>query len=159
MPILVGSISERKEKLYGELLSRYLKEKENLFIISSDFCHWGARFRYTYYTETNDIHRPIQLSKITFKQISRPIYESIQDLDFRGIGLIESLSFNDFHSYLEKTKNTICGRHPIAILLSSIEHIHQTEITLKCLKYDQSSRCKRLEDSSVSYASLYLKFD
>ena len=41
VPILVGALSEEKEILYGKLLSKYLADPENLFVISSDFCHWG----------------------------------------------------------------------------------------------------------------------
>lgn len=40
VPILVGSISAAKEKMYGQLLAKYLQDPQNLFIISSDFCHW-----------------------------------------------------------------------------------------------------------------------
>jgi hypothetical protein len=36
------------EARYGALLSPYLSDPSNLFIISSDFCHWGSRFRYTF---------------------------------------------------------------------------------------------------------------
>jgi hypothetical protein len=39
------SCSEAK---YGQLLAPYLADPSNLFIISSDFCHWGSRFKYTY---------------------------------------------------------------------------------------------------------------
>ena len=37
------------EEAYGKVLSPYLDDRRNLFVISSDFCHWGARFRYTFY--------------------------------------------------------------------------------------------------------------
>jgi predicted class III extradiol MEMO1 family dioxygenase len=40
VPIMVGSISSEKEKLYGEALAPYLSDPATLFIISSDFCHW-----------------------------------------------------------------------------------------------------------------------
>jgi predicted class III extradiol MEMO1 family dioxygenase len=26
--------------------NRYLRDPENFFVISSDFCHWGERFRF-----------------------------------------------------------------------------------------------------------------
>ena len=39
VPVLVGSTSHEKELLYGKLFSKYLKDPENLFVISSDFCH------------------------------------------------------------------------------------------------------------------------
>lgn len=41
VPVLVGALSESKEQEYGKLLSKYLADPSNLFIISSDFCHWG----------------------------------------------------------------------------------------------------------------------
>ena len=41
VPVLVGSLSRDKEKLYGELFAPYLSDPSNLFVISSDFCHWG----------------------------------------------------------------------------------------------------------------------
>ena len=37
------------EARYGELLARYLDDPGNLFVISSDFCHWGSRFTYQFY--------------------------------------------------------------------------------------------------------------
>lgn len=40
VPILVGSINRRQEKEYGEVLRPYLEDPENLFVVSSDFCHW-----------------------------------------------------------------------------------------------------------------------
>jgi predicted class III extradiol MEMO1 family dioxygenase len=36
------------ETRYGALLAPYLSDPCNLFVISSDFCHWGSRFRYTF---------------------------------------------------------------------------------------------------------------
>lgn len=41
VPVVIGSVSHRKEKEFGEVFAKYFKEEENLFIISSDFCHWG----------------------------------------------------------------------------------------------------------------------
>ena len=43
VPILVGSLNPDKEQLYGQLLAPYLADPDNLFVISSDFCHWGKR--------------------------------------------------------------------------------------------------------------------
>lgn len=52
--------------LQGKLLSRYLLAKDTLFVVSSDFCHWGTRFDYTLYDENEG-----------------PIYASIEALDKR----------------------------------------------------------------------------
>lgn len=40
VPIMVGATSTDKEKEYGRFLAPYLANTENLFIVSSDFCHW-----------------------------------------------------------------------------------------------------------------------
>lgn len=41
IPVLVGALSESKEQEFGKLFSKYLAEPSNLFVVSSDFCHWG----------------------------------------------------------------------------------------------------------------------
>lgn len=40
VPIMVGATNTSREKEYGRLLAPYVTNPENLFIISSDFCHW-----------------------------------------------------------------------------------------------------------------------
>lgn len=80
MPILVGSISPDVEAIYGEILAPYLADSQNLFVISSDFCHWGKRFSYTHYDEScGPIHKSIErldknvreYFKTTFSQIEK----------------------------------------------------------------------------------------
>lgn len=63
-------------------------------------------------------------------------------------------------SYLQKYGNTICGRHPIGVLLNAIDAIrcqsgsnNGTRMALKFVQYAQSSKCHKPSDSSVSYAS------
>uniref|UniRef100_A0A8C5WU94 Protein MEMO1 n=1 Tax=Laticauda laticaudata TaxID=8630 RepID=A0A8C5WU94_LATLA len=41
VPVLVGALSETKEQEFGKLFSKYLADPCNLFVVSSDFCHWG----------------------------------------------------------------------------------------------------------------------
>lgn len=67
--------------------------------------------------------------------------------------LIERIDATGFSEYLEKTKNTICGRHPISLLLHTIHASDKIRCTLKFVQYAQSSACKHHGDSSVSYAS------
>lgn len=43
VPIMVGALSSSAQRKYGGLLARYMQEPGNFFVISSDFCHWGAR--------------------------------------------------------------------------------------------------------------------
>lgn len=37
------------EAHYGRLLAPYLEDPAHVFIVSSDFCHWGTRFNYVFY--------------------------------------------------------------------------------------------------------------
>ncbi|KAK2141225.1 hypothetical protein LSH36_1137g00009 [Paralvinella palmiformis] len=143
VPILVGSLSVEKEQMYGSIFAKYLADPENLFVISSDFCHWGQRFRYTYYDKS-----------------CGEIWQSIEKLDKMGMELIESLDPTAFTDYLRKYQNTICGRHPIGVLLNSIACLRQNgngyKFSVKFNKYAQSGQCRAMKDSSVSYASAAL---
>ena len=72
----VGSLSTSSEAKYGKIFAKYLevsnrtlpkpiqqlfKDPSNCFVISSDFCHWGQRFRYTQYDqESGDIYQYIE---------------------------------------------------------------------------------------------------
>ncbi|KXS20178.1 UPF0103-domain-containing protein [Gonapodya prolifera JEL478] len=153
IPVLVGAISNAKEAHYGEIFSKYLADPTNLFVISSDFCHWGSRFSYTqkHHTSTRDT----------------PIYQSIEALDREGMDLIERLDPAAFATYLKRTRNTICGRHPIAVLLNAVTKAFPALVpkpadgedsspTLKFVRYAQSSQVRNERESSVSYASGYL---
>ena len=37
------------EALYGRALAQYLDDPANLVVVSSDFCHWGSRFTFTFH--------------------------------------------------------------------------------------------------------------
>ena len=43
IPIMVGSIESAQEAYYGKLLAPYFDDENTIFVISSDFCHWGKR--------------------------------------------------------------------------------------------------------------------
>lgn len=76
--------------------------------------------------------------------------------------IIETLSPSAFTDYLRKYNNTICGRHPIGVMLGAIKALQDQgfkNMSFKFLKYAQSSQCLDMEDSSVSYASGSLIFE
>jgi len=135
IPILVGNLSVKMEAEFGKILSVYLDDPLNLFVISSDFCHWGKRFEFQHYDKKDG-----------------EIWQSIESLDKQGITLIESQDAKGFNEYLSKFHNTICGRHPIGILLQALQHT-KTKFGVQLMHYSQSSQCKRHSDSSVSYVA------
>ncbi|KAH9944423.1 MEMO1 family [Epithele typhae] len=150
VPILVGAISYEKEVSYGQLLAPYLAREDTIFVISSDFCHWGLRFQYTFYYPRPPPTTAIRLSRSDISPASmkeHPIHESISALDHEAMELLTMPPFRAgqahqmFADYLARTKNTICGRHPIG-----------------WVRYEQSSPCMTIKDSSVSYASAYVTF-
>jgi len=134
VPVLVGNVSKESEALYGKIFAKYLEDPSNFFVISSDFCHWGKRFSYTFYSPSEG-----------------PIYKSIEALDRKGMDAIESQDLEKWYSYLKEFKNTICGRHPIGVLLQAIKHSDDKH-NIKFVSYAQSSQCMSNTDSSVSYA-------
>jgi AmmeMemoRadiSam system protein B len=71
VPIIVGGLKNNLEVEYADILRPYFNNDENLFVISSDFCHWGKRFSYTHYDKTKG-----------------PIFESIKSLDSDGMSAI-----------------------------------------------------------------------
>ena len=79
VPIIVGSLTFEQEQMYGELLRPYFQRPDTLFVVSSDFCHWGFDFDYSPYENFNEDEE----SSCT------PIWEFIEALDMAGIELIE----------------------------------------------------------------------
>lgn len=148
VPMMVGSIRPDKEAAFGKVLAKYLAAPENAFVISSDFCHWGQGFGYQYYEKSWG-----------------KIYQSIERLDKLGMKAIKDLKLDSFTSYLKIYGNTICGRHPIAVLLAAIEFLNNQSLedsnkpkyTIKFLDYLQSSKCHHTYDSSVSYVAASVK--
>lgn len=49
VPIMIGGTNPATEKAIGKMLAPYIADEDNAFVISTDFCHWGSRFGYTYY--------------------------------------------------------------------------------------------------------------
>ncbi|KAJ6849810.1 protein MEMO1 [Iris pallida] len=141
VPILVGAVSSETEAMYGKLLAKYVDDPKNFFSVSSDFCHWGARFNYTHYDKKHGA-----------------IYKSIEALDRMGMDIIETGDVDTFKQYLQEFENTVCGRHPISVFLHMLKNC-STKITINFLRYEQSSQCRSMRDSSVSYASAAAKAD
>lgn len=162
VPILVGSTSPGVEKNYGAILAPYLGDPENIFIISSDFCHWGSRFSYTFYMPDSNSFSGYTLKRKEPPSGSTPIHKSIGTLDRLAMKAIESGSHDAFLANLQDTGNTVCGRHPIGVIMAALETLdvrksqpREAKGIFKFIRYERSSECTRVSDSSVSYASAF----
>jgi AmmeMemoRadiSam system protein B len=140
VPILVGNPSKVKEEQLANALIPFVNDPASLFIISSDFCHWGERFNFT-----------------PFK--SEPqIYQKIMKLDLMGVDAIQSLSHEQFFEYIKQTGNTICGRNPISLALKMVDIVGTSHFKSQLLAYNQSSNVTMPDESSVSYVSMSISF-
>lgn len=138
LPIMIGAISSRVESDVARALAPLLADPATLCIVSSDFCHWGTRFGYTYVHPTPGG--------------AAPIHAAIRTLDHDGMRLIEAKDTSGFAAYLSRTRNTICGRHPIGVLLAVMD-VLRAPWRVTFIAYAQSSEVTTKADSSVSYAS------
>ncbi|KAF5702132.1 hypothetical protein FGLOB1_9763 [Fusarium globosum] len=160
VPVLVGSNNRREEKAIGRALLPYLRDPENAFIISSDFCHWGAHFSYLPYSPTKSPSDLTRLRKEDPKPNGPPIHETIRVIDEAAMDAVKSGSHDAFLDTLKQTRNTVCGRHPIGVVMAALELIRQEDAfqdkgRFDIIKYDRSNLVEYPSEMSVSYVSGY----
>lgn len=74
---------------------------------------------------------------------------------------VESGSHEKFVQNLSETGNTVCGRHPIGVLMAAVEVLREDGKVdaeggrNRFVRYERSSDVKDAGDSSVSYASAF----
>ncbi|KAH8669764.1 MEMO1 family [Tricladium varicosporioides] len=168
VPVMVGNTSEQTEKEYGKLFAPYLLDETSVFVVSSDFCHWGDRFQYMYYMPKNPSTAVARAGggyqlrrRRDVNPTDPPIHESIERVDKQAMAAIESGSHTGFLENLRATQNTVCGRHPIGVVMAAIESLKDdgkldaNKAKFKFTQYSRSSDVVDLSDSSVSYASAF----
>ncbi|KAH0790680.1 Protein MEMO1 [Histomonas meleagridis] len=137
VPIMVGHISFDVCKSVAEALQEYAADPRTLFVISSDFCHWGARFGYQHLPDGDG-----------------RIYERIEQLDREATEMIATGDPGKFEAYLKRTKNTICGRFAITVMMNLYP-----EMRAEFPHYSQSSKVMSMRESSVSYMAGIIRTD
>ncbi|EDO17385.1 hypothetical protein Kpol_1060p41 [Vanderwaltozyma polyspora DSM 70294] len=169
IPMMVSHNTEDIDTKIAEFILKKFRDPKNLFIISSDFCHWGRRFRFTGYVGSpeelqDSINDEVEIEMLTSRsKLPRhrvPIWESIKFLDEYAMDLLDKSEnpekYKDWKQYLELTGNTICGAKPIQLILKVIElEKYPERIRFEWPKYSQTSQVENVNDSSVSYASGY----
>ena len=129
VPIVAGQCSPEIVQKAAQIL-KSLVDKDTLVVASSDFTHYGPNYGYIPF----DQNIPGEL-----KKLDMGAYDYIAKQDSAG-----------FSKYCDKTGATICGRVPIAILLSMLPS--DTKRTL--LKYTTSGEITGDFTNSVSYFSI-----
>ncbi|RDL29796.1 Uncharacterized protein BP5553_10661 [Venustampulla echinocandica] len=168
IPVMVGNTSADREKAYGKLFAPYLADPTSIFVVSSDFCHWGERFQYTYYIPNNPTSEVLRngggyslRKRRDSNPTDPPIHKSIDKLDRSSMDAIEGGTHDEFLDNLKKTDNTVCGRHPIGVVMAAIEELKKAGKVpfghgdFKFIQYSRSDDVVDIGGSSVSYASAY----
>lgn len=70
LPIVVGDLTRKQHAEYARALVSLFRDPATVFAISTDFCHWGRRFRYAPYDAS-----------------AGPIHNFIRGLDHEGMAV------------------------------------------------------------------------
>lgn len=184
VPILVGANDVDAEREVGKLLAPLLRDEHAAVVVSSDFCHWGSNFDYRPHCTAAHVEDVLQnhparklfdYAYSTAWETRRedeeplpypdppdhPIHESIKELDDRAMAAVESGDHVAFVRLLERTKNTVCGRHPIGVVMAALEVLRDDGVLgdgkgrFKFTQYQRSNLVQDPGDTSVSYCAAY----
>jgi AmmeMemoRadiSam system protein B len=129
VPIIIGDLAGDEFDDVASSLSTLVDDR-TLYVISSDFMHYGEAFGYSPFHDH--------------------IAESIRNLDSQAIDAITRCSFDEFQAILEHTGNTVCGRRPLGVFLLLAPRSWRGELR----SYTTSAEITGDYRHSVSYACL-----
>ncbi|NOY81235.1 MAG: AmmeMemoRadiSam system protein B [Kiritimatiellaeota bacterium] len=136
VPIVCGEMRLEEIREVGAILARQLWLPNTLWIVSSDFTHYGRSFGYVPFT--HDVPKRLE-------ELDQGAIDRILDADCAG-----------FLQYVEQTGATVCGRIPIALLLAALESI-AAEVDLRLIDYTTSGALTHDYRHTVSYATLAVR--
>jgi hypothetical protein len=130
VPLLVGRMTEQQYAQAAQAILPWIDEN-TLLVASSDFTHYGSRFNYLPFTED--------------------VPENLRRLAEQAADPITKCDFDGFRKHLAETKDTICGRNPISLLLRILSMQGGAEATRAA--FDTSGNLTGDWSSSVTYQS------
>jgi hypothetical protein len=133
VPALVGDLGEEDLATAASTLRR-LDDGQTVFVVSSDFVHYGWRFGYQPFAAAG----PEQ------------VRTGLRDLDMGAITRICTGDAPAFRAYLAETGATICGALPIALFLT----FHRRRTPGELIEYYSSLDVTGDFEHTVSYASI-----
>lgn len=133
VPVLVGGSSSTETLAHLAEALRELRDAETLWVVSSDFTHFGPRFGYVPFRDE--------------------LPRNIERLDMGAVERILELDAAGFRRYVDETGATICGRHGIEALLQVLPGDCRAALAA----YDTSGRMTGTWDHSVSYAGIVFR--
>lgn len=145
VPILVGEYGIKRIREYATFFKKYLLDPSCVFVISSDFTHWGFRYDFTY------------INKEWMTGKGATISDSTSRLDHIAAEKIVALDFQGFIDYINKYKSNICGRIAILVIMAALE-ASGVKPKGEVAHYSQSDEIKSMLELSVSYCSITFSF-
>ncbi len=135
IPVIAGFIDVVSAGHVAELLEQFWN-KDTLWVISSDFTHYGKAFSYQPFTSD--------------------IKKNLHELDMGAINHILKFDLDGFSHYVNRTGATICGAGPIRILLAATRRAIASGEKLQAELVDYTTSGEITGDFShcVSYAGI-----
>lgn len=133
IPILLGDLSAGDQEQVARTLSQFVRD-DTVFIISSDFVHYGWRFNYMPFPATG----PEEVRK------------ELQALNMGALDRVCAGDAEGFRQYVADTGATICGHIPIGVFLA----LHRRRTAGQLLRYYTSLDVTGDYEHCVSYASV-----
>jgi MEMO1 family protein len=132
IPLVCGAVSPAEVAAVGEALSALL-DGGTLIIASSDFTHYGPNFNY-----------------VPFRtDVRETLYAWMQ----QAAGSIAALDLDAFRLHQRETRDTICGRVPIEIVMDALRRLPRPPAGRVLDLYTSGDRTGDFENS-VSYAAI-----
>ena len=132
IPLLIGSLNENVEEFMANLLRPMILTSRTLFIISSDFTHWGELFHFT-----------------SFANGKKPLEQQLLLHDERAMNIISAFNYEHFRFHIEEISCSICGSFSICLIL----HILSSNYRFEKVYRSELSPIKSSKDFSISYVA------
>jgi len=136
VPILAGETTAPMEQRLAEKLAP-LHDGKTLFVVSSDFTHYGPSYDYT-----------------PFGPTAAGAHDKIAAMQRQAISLLEKKDAPGFRRFLATTGATICGRRPISVLLELLPRIAPEARAVLLAQYASSEMPGAPGDDGVWYVAL-----
>jgi AmmeMemoRadiSam system protein B len=133
VPTLIGDLTSEDLRTAARALKQLIDGK-TLFVVSSDFVHYGRRFGYLPFPADG----------------AEQVRAGLRALDMGAIERISAGEAAAFRRYVAETGATICGRVPIALFLT----LHAQRTPGELLAYYTSLDVAGDYEHCVSYASI-----
>lgn len=137
VPFVCGRLDAILAENISGVLGRFWNE-ETLWVISSDFTHYGGAFDYLPFVNR--------------------VPERLRELDMGAVDRILDFDSAGFAEYIKKTGATICGANPIRILLDTILKSEKIDdLTADLLELTNSGESTGDYSHCVSYAGIAVR--